>query len=145
MKSSRKRSVAMSLVLIGASTVGCSLEAERTAQRDVYENFADCKSDWGVDDDNCEVFVDQSTQNANGTTTTPGVYGNRLRYYGPLYQPGYRPATVNTRNGSHTVGSKASERHTVSSSRNVGSSASGGGRVSRGGFGSSASSRGSSS
>jgi hypothetical protein len=150
MNKPRKRSVAMTLVLIGATTSGCSMEDSRPLQRDVYNSFAECTTDWGDDGQACEPNVEGVAENATATTGTTSTTGSGYRYrtvyYGPGYQPGYRPTTIQTNRGNHTVGTSARETRTVASgsARSAGR-ASQGGRVSRGGFGGSSASRGASS
>lgn len=139
----------MSLVLIGATTAGCSMEGSRPVQRDVYNSFAECTTDWGDDADACEPNVEGVTDTMNqtgSTSTTSSGHRYRTVYYGPGYQPGYRPTSILTSRGNHSVGSSARETRTIASgsARNVGT-ASQGGRVSRGGFGGSSASRGASS
>jgi hypothetical protein len=153
----RKRSIAMSLVLIGATTAGCSMEESRPLQRDVYNSFAECTADWGEEDQACEPNVEgvtesmNSTPNANNasgsTSTTSSGYRYRTVYYGPTYDRGYRPSVIqNSRGNIHTVGSRTTETRTLSgNSPRSSSHASQGGRVSRGGFGGSSASRGASS
>jgi hypothetical protein len=145
----RKRSIALSLVLIGATTSGCSMEESRPLQRDVYNSFAECTADWGEDDQTCEPNVEGVTEGMNSgtTSTTSSGYRYRTVYYGPTYDRGYRPSSIRTSRGTtHSVGSRTSETRTVAgnSSRST-SRASSGGRVSRGGFGGSSASRGASS
>ncbi len=130
----RKRSMVVSLVLVGAAS-GCgNLEENRTAQRDVYESVADCQADWGSDEGSCEPVNDEPTRHRIIGSNT--AY-SRSAYYGPAYNPGNRPNTFRTSNGTmHTVGQRAASSHPVSRS---------GGSVSRGGFGHSAGSHGASS
>jgi hypothetical protein len=150
----RKRSIAMSLVLIGATTAGCSMEESRPLQRDVYNSFAECTADWGEEDQACEPNVEGVTENMNSTTGTSGTtsttgsgYRYRTVYYGPTYDRGYRPSMIQTSRGTtHNVGSRTTETRTLAgNSPRSSSHASQGGRVSRGGFGGSSASRGASS
>ena len=115
-----KRSTAtLTLVLIGAAALhGCGADEEDTATRDVYRSRADCQRDWGEDDKKCEPV-------------TSGSHAGM--FYGPLIWGmasgfGNRGAGLAPRPGSNAVASTAT---------NVTRS---GGTVSRGGFGSSASS-----
>jgi hypothetical protein len=148
----------MSLVLIGATTAGCSMEESRPLQRDVYNSFAECTADWGEEDQACEPNVEgvtesmNSTPNANNasgsTSTTSSGYRYRTVYYGPTYNRGFRPSMIQTSRGTtHNVGSRTTETRTLAgnSPRSSSSHASQGGRVSRGGFGGSSASRGASS
>jgi hypothetical protein len=140
----RKRSMVVSLVLVGAAS-GCgNLEENRSAQRDVYESVADCQADWGSDEGSCEPVADDASAATRGTTgTSSSSYYRPTRYYGPHYTSGARPGSIRSSNGStHTVGNRAASSHTVSRGSRGGSS---GGSVSRGGFGHSAGSHGASS
>jgi uncharacterized protein YgiB involved in biofilm formation len=117
---SRRSTATLTLVLIGAAALhGCGADEEETATRDVYQSRADCQRDWGDDDKKCE----------------PATSGSHAgMFYGPLMyglasgMMGNRGANLAPRPGSNAV---ASTNTTVSRS---------GGSVSRGGFGSSASS-----
>jgi uncharacterized protein YgiB involved in biofilm formation len=117
---SRRSTVTLTLVLIGAAALnGCGKDEEETATRDVYRTRADCQRDWGDDDKKCE----------------PATSGSHAgMFYGPLlvgaaagYMAG-RGTSVAPRPGSNAIAST----HTSVSH--------GGSSVSRGGFGSSASS-----
>jgi uncharacterized protein YgiB involved in biofilm formation len=108
---SRRSSATLTLVLIGAAALqACGGEEEETATRDVYRSRTDCQRDWGDDDKKCE-----------GVSSGP----HAGMFYGPLlYGLGSRGAAGSSlapRPGSNAV---ASTNTTVS----------------RGGFGSSASS-----
>jgi len=118
----RRSSRQVTLVLIGAASLAsCGEPAQnQMAQRDVYEHRSQCVQDWG-DDKKCEVV-------------TQGPH--RGYWYGPSYVgTRYAPSSNAT---SKRVGT------TIEPSSGSRSSASGS-HVSRSGFGSSASSRSSSS
>jgi uncharacterized protein YgiB involved in biofilm formation len=113
----RRSSTSVTLVLIGASTLaGCGQQAPETLRRDVYASQADCMQDWGADPAKCE---------ARQTSSGGRSYTN---YYGPGYSHGSYGSTRNT----YAEGSQTEAR--------PGSRAIGTAHVSRGGFGSSASS-----
>jgi uncharacterized protein YgiB involved in biofilm formation len=110
----RKRSLHLTLVLIGAATLaGCGrLENDAGTSRDVYANLEECRADWGNPED-CEEIDDKRS-----------ATGSRA-FYGPRYSSrtgSYGGYSTTTRPGSRSKG-------TVSS----------GGSASRGGFGSSSS------
>jgi uncharacterized protein YgiB involved in biofilm formation len=117
---SRRSTAALTLVLIGAAALqGCGGEEEETATRDVYRSRADCQRDWGDDDKKCEP-------------ATSGQHAGM--FYGPLlYGMG---ANLAGRGLAPRPGTNAVATTQTSAPRN----ASSGRSVSRGGFGSSASS-----
>ena len=118
---SRRSTVTLTLVLIGAAALnGCGADEEETATRDVYRTRADCQRDWGDDAQKCEQVT---SGNHSGM-----FYGPLL--LGAMSGMGSRGATLAPRPGTNAIGTTQ-----TTTSR----SASGGG-VSRGGFGSSASS-----
>jgi uncharacterized membrane protein YgcG len=145
MKSLRKRSIAISLVLAGAST-GCSdsvLEPP-LAMRDVYNSPAECHADWGDEAINCEGTIEQVAEGTPGATrSSTGAY-YMPRYYGPYYRVGQRPTYTTTSTGQRVpLGNRATSTRTVNSGgRSAGSRSS---SSSRGGFGSSGRSSGASS
>ena len=109
----RRRSARITLVLLGvAALAACNDDAR---QRDLYASKQDCVKDWG-DETKCEVAPASSTGGRTGT-----------HYWGPSYSRGTYRASSGT-----SVGSVSAPR---SGSHAVGTSS-----VSRGGFGSSASS-----
>ena len=107
MRQRRRRSTAITLVLIGTIT-GCS---EPVPQRDVYQSLAQCRQDW--DQQQCEP--------ARDNRYAPGYY------YGPSYYGSARPdgTPKPSRNAMDAV--RAPGRPVSSSSTTT----------SRGGFGSS--------
>ncbi|MDB5862660.1 MAG: hypothetical protein JWO70_466 [Betaproteobacteria bacterium] len=115
---SRRSTATLTLVLIGAAALhGCGNKEEETATRDVYKSRADCQRDWGEDDKKCE----QATSGSHAGM----FYGPLL--YGLASGMGGRGTSFAPRPGSNAV---ASTQTTTSHSSSV----------SRGGFGSSASS-----
>lgn len=130
MRSGRKRSAAITLVLAG-SLSGCS---EPVAQRDVYATLADCQRDWDQAQ-SCEPVRD-------GRYSTSWFYGPS--YWGETW-PNGRPrpnlsAVDAVPTGQRTVANAAPARYWGSSASGTSfrSSASSSSSVSRGGFGSSA-------
>ena len=118
---SRRCTVTLTLVLISASALnGCGADEEETASRDVYRTRADCQRDWGEDDKKCEPV---KTGQHSGM-----FYGPLL--FGAMSGMGNRGAGLAPRPGSSAI---ATTQTTTSRSA-------GGSSVSRGGFGSSASS-----
>ncbi len=117
----RRSSSSVTLVLIGASTLSaCNQQSPDTVRRDMYTSRADCAQDWGAEPAKCEPF--RSTTSGGGSYT---------HYYGPAYpHGGYGSST----NGTHNAGATTAPR--------PGSHAMGTAHVSRGGFGSGASSHG---
>jgi uncharacterized protein YgiB involved in biofilm formation len=116
----RRSSSSVTLVLIGASTLSaCGEQSPDTVRRDMYTSRADCVQDWGSDPAKCEP---------HSTTSSGRSY---THYYGPTYpHGGYGSSTAS----SHNAGATTEAR--------PGSRAMGTAHVSRGGFGSSASSHG---
>lgn len=113
----RKRSAHITLVLLGAATLSaCDDHNER---RDVYASRQDCVHDWG-DEKKCEPAPDSAAP-AGRAHTGSGFF------WGPLY------SGSSYRYGSGSGASALSSART--GSRAVSSSS-----ISRGGFGSSASS-----
>jgi uncharacterized protein YgiB involved in biofilm formation len=122
----RRRSSRITLVLIGtAALVACS---DSTPQhRDVYASKQDCVQDWG-DENKCDA-APASAGTGTGRSHTGGGY-----FWGPIY------SGLSHRNGtsaitSSSIGSGSGSRASGNGSRAIGSSS-----ISRGGFGSSASS-----
>ncbi len=113
----RRSSTSVTLVLIGTSTLaGCGQQAPDTLRRDVYASQADCMQDWGADPAKCE---------ARQTSRSGSSY---THYYGP----GYTHGSYGSTHSAHPEGTQTDAR--------PGSRAIGTAHVSRGGFGSSASS-----
>jgi len=107
----RKASLRVTLVLIGAAAAaGCDSSPDQMMRRDVYANLEDCAKDWGRPEV-CEQ------QRAAATSGSHSASGTTYRYYGPWYDD-RGGASPRPRPGSRAVDSV---------------------RVSRGGFGSSAS------
>lgn len=108
MRQRRKRSAAITLVLVG-SISGCS---EPVPQRDVYQSLTDCRRDWG-EQQQCEPVRDNR-------------YAHSY-YYGPSYFGSARPdgSLQPSRNAMDAV--RAPGRPTANTSTTP----------SRGGFGSS--------
>ncbi len=142
----RKSSLSITLVLIGAAALGgCGREPDRALRRDVYASLEDCRADWGRAED-CELTSNLAGSGSSTSTNT------RSGYYGPRYywssgdfddsrpRPGSRAQRVETlaRSGVASSSSSSSRSSSGSSSHSTSS-------VSRGGFGSSASSHGASS
>jgi len=139
MRTTRKRSAAITLVLAGSAALsGCS---EPESQRDVYTGLDDCTKDWG-NPTQCEPVRD-------GRHSASYFYGPR--YYGTSFSSGRpRPspnaleASYAGRGGGTQIAGAdrsaySSTSYSSSSSRSSGSSSSSGGSTaSRGGFGSSA-------
>jgi uncharacterized protein YgiB involved in biofilm formation len=104
-KSTRKRSVHLSLVLISAAALGgvagCSnIENGDNLNRDVYANIEECKADWGTPGD-CEEI--ESTRSATGARS---YYGPR--YYSRSGSVGSTGYTTNSRPGSRAKGTVSS-------------------------------------
>lgn len=119
----RRSSSSVTLVLIGASALtGCGQQAPETLRRDMYASQADCVQDWGSDPAKCEPVRTGSSSSGRGGYT---------HYYGPSYSHG----SYGSPNTVHDAGTTSQAR--------PGSRAIGTAHVSRGGFGSSASSHGS--
>ena len=118
----RRSSSSVTLVLIGASALaGCGQQSSETLRRDLYASQADCMQDWGSDPAKCEP------------TKQTGRSGSSYNhYYGPAYSHGSYGSTRNTYDAGNTTEARPG-------SRAVGTA-----HVSRSGFGSSASSHGSS-
>ena len=73
-----KRTEMICLALLGGS-VGFNELYHGTVYRDQYASRADCISDWGINERDCQP-----------ATTGSGTGG---RYYGPSYERGARPQT----------------------------------------------------
>ena len=113
---SRRSTATLTLVLISAAALSSCGDSDEQATRDVYRNQADCKRDWG-DDKKCEQV---SSGPHAGMFYGPMMYGLGSAM-------GRGGAGLAPRPGSNAVArAQAAPR--------------GGGSVSRGGFGSSASS-----
>ena len=119
----RRSSSSVTLVLIGASALsGCGQQGPDTMRRDMYASQADCVQDWGSDPTKCEPV---RTGSSSTSSTGRGGY---THYYGPSYSHG----SYGSPNTVHDAGTTSQAR--------PGSRAIGTAHVSRGGFGSSASS-----
>jgi uncharacterized protein YgiB involved in biofilm formation len=117
--SQRRRSAHISLVILGVvALAGCG--GDDAERRDLYTSRQDCVKDWG-DETKCEAAPGYATSGRTGT-----------HYWGPAYSGGSYRSSSDT----HSIGSVSSAR--------PGSHAVGTSHVSRGGFGSSASSHSSS-
>ena len=117
----RKRSSRITLVLIGAAALAAC--GDNTPEhRDVYASKQDCVQDWG-DEKKCEA-APASAGSSTGRSHTGGGY-----FWGPLY------SGSGMRTGSSTTSPSSSIGSARTGSRAIGSSS-----ISRGGFGSSASS-----
>jgi uncharacterized protein YgiB involved in biofilm formation len=121
MPATKRRSSSITLVLVGASTIGaCGEQDAGTMRRDVYAARSDCVQDWGSDPAKCEPV------------TTSSGRSSYTHYYGPYYSHGGYGSTRST----HPSGTQSAAR--------PGSRAISTAHVSRGGFGGSAASHGSS-
>jgi uncharacterized protein YgiB involved in biofilm formation len=117
----RRSSSSVTLVLIGASALtGCGQQTPDTMRRDMYASQADCAQDWGSDPTKCEPVRRTSS---GGSPYT--------HYYGPSYPHGSYGST-------NTINDAGTTSQARPGSRSIGTA-----HVSRGGFGSSASSHGS--
>ena len=116
-----RKSSRVTLVLIGTAAALAGCNREEGIKRDVYASKADCLADWGNQPEDCT----QSTQPSTSRTIWLGPY------YAPHWYSGF---------GSWTGGHAST--HSMGS---VGSSSGSSSGVTRGGFGSSGSARGSSS
>jgi hypothetical protein len=118
----RRSSSSVTLVLISASALSACGQSPDTLRRDMYTSRADCMQDWGADPAKCEPVRRTSSSGSSYT-----------HYYGPAYSHGsHGSSNLNT----HSEGATSAAR--------PGSRAMGTAHVSRSGFGSSASSHGSS-
>jgi uncharacterized protein YgiB involved in biofilm formation len=118
---SRRCTATLTLVLIGTAALhGCGGNDEETATRDVYRSRADCQRDWGDDEKKCEAVSSGS---------------HAGMFYGPLL---YGLASGMGSRGA--VGSNLAPRQGTNAVASTTTTASQSGSVSRGGFGSSASS-----
>jgi uncharacterized protein YgiB involved in biofilm formation len=122
----RRSSASVTLVLIGTAAVSlsslssCGQQSPDTVRRDVYTSRSDCVLDWGDDPAKCEPVRSGSTSSGSSYT----------HYYGPTYSHGSYGSNGTVLNPGST------------SEARPGSRAMGTVHVSRGGFGSSASSHG---
>jgi uncharacterized protein YgiB involved in biofilm formation len=113
---SRRCTATLTLVLISTAALnGCGRDEEE-ATRDVYRTRADCQRDWGEDTAKCEPVTSGTHA---GMFYGPLLYGlaSGMGGRGPL------GSTMGPRQGTNAVGSTTVPR----------------GSISRGGFGSSAS------
>ena len=119
----RKRSARITLVLVGAAALAACSDSGHD-QRDLYASKQDCVKDWG-DETKCET-APATAGSSTGRSHTGGGY-----FWGPLYSgSSFRSGTGTSSAGSSSaIGSARSGSHAIGSSS-----------VSRGGFGSSASS-----
>lgn len=119
----RKRSARITLVLVGAAALAACGDSD-PERRDVYASKQDCVQDWGQET-KCEPAP------ASATNSTSRPHSGHGYFWGPLYRgssAGYRAGSSGT-SGASAIGGAGT------SSRAIGSAS-----VSRGGFGSSASS-----
>ena len=115
----RKRSSRITLVLIGAAALAACSDSP-PEHRDVYASKQDCVQDWG-EEKKCEA-APASAGSSTGRSHTGGGY-----FWGPIYSgSSYR---TGSNSSSSSIGSARSGSHAIGSSS-----------ISRGGFGSSASS-----
>ena len=115
----RKRSSRITLVLIGAAALAACSDSP-AEHRDVYASKQDCVQDWG-EEKKCEA-APASAGSSTGRSHTGGGY-----FWGPIYSGSSYRTGSNT--SSSSIGSARSGSHAIGSSS-----------ISRGGFGSSASS-----
>ena len=115
----RKRSSRVTLVLIGAAALAACSDST-PEHRDVYASKQDCVQDWG-EEKKCEA-APASAGSSTGRSHTGGGY-----FWGPIYSGSSYRTGSNT--SSSSIGSARSGSHAIGSSS-----------ISRGGFGSSASS-----
>ena len=121
----RKRSSRITLVLMGAAALAACSESP-PEHRDVYASKQDCVQDWG-EEKKCEA-APASAGSSTGRSHTGGGY-----FWGPIYSgSSYRTGSSST---SSSIGSAGIAGSARSGSHAIGSSS-----ISRGGFGSSASS-----
>jgi uncharacterized protein YgiB involved in biofilm formation len=80
LKRVRKSSSHITLVLIGAATMGATLGAcsQAETRRDVYASKADCLADWGNTAADCTPAYDRPT----GSASTTHYYGRPYHYSG---------------------------------------------------------------
>ncbi len=120
----RRCSATLTLVLISTAALhGCGGREEEAATRDVYRSRADCQRDWGDDDKKCE-----------GVTSGP----HAGMFYGPMLY-----GLMSGMGGRGGAGSSLGPRPGTNAVASTATAPPRGGSVSRGGFGSSASSHGS--
>ena len=104
----RRSTVSLTLVLIGAAALqGCGND-EEAATRDVYRTRADCQRDWGDDAQKCEP---QSSGSHAGYFLGPLMYG-----IGRSSAGFGSNATTAPRAGSNAVGSTTVSRDGFGSS-----------------------------
>ena len=113
----RKRSCRITLVLLGAAALAAC--ANHDEKRDVYASKQDCIKDWG-DETKCET-APAHAGNSTGRTHSGGGF-----FWGPIYSGS---SFRNNSGSSSSIGATRSGSHAIGSSS-----------ISRGGFGSSASS-----
>ena len=117
----RKRSARITLVLVGAAALAACSDSGHD-QRDLYASKQDCVKDWG-DEKKCES-APESAASHTGRSHTGGGF-----FWGPLYSGSSFRSGSGTSTSSSSIGSARSGSHAIGSSS-----------ISRGGFGSSASS-----
>ena len=110
LKKIRKSSSRITLVLIGAATLGATLSAcnRSEVRRDVYASKQDCLADWGNTPQDCEPAYDRPTGNA----ATTHYYGRPYSYSGGSISPSRSGKTI----GSSSVsrGGFGSSGHSAS-------------------------------
>ena len=132
MRTTRKRSAAITLVLAGSAAISSCGDPE--SQRDVYTKLDDCSKDWG-NPAQCEPVGDGKYSNSY-------FYGPR--YYGASYPSGRPRASANAieaafaGRGGVTQMARAGSGSGFSSGSGGSSAYSSSSSVSRSGFGSSA-------
>ncbi len=99
LKKVRKSSAHITLVLIGAVTMGATLGAcgNEETRRDVYASKEDCLADWGNTPTDCAPAYDRPTGNANTT-----------HYYGRPYR--HSGGSTSSSRSSKTIGSSTVSR-----------------------------------
>jgi len=116
-KRARKSSRTITLVLIGAASLGGCGDSGPPLTRDIYRTRADCAQDWG-DERKCEPAA------------TGGSAGGTHYWYGPSYsaRPDSAAGHAGTSSAAETITQPRAGSHAIAS------------HVSRGGFGLGASS-----
>lgn len=132
MARARRSSASITLVLIGTALASSCSRTEVPA-RDVYSKLENCRADWNNETE-CEPVRDGRY---------PGGYFYGPRYFPPIGSGGRITRSPNADDVAELPRSASGSTSSSSTTRSRPSS--GGGSVSRGGFGSSASSHGASS
>jgi uncharacterized protein YgiB involved in biofilm formation len=124
LKRTRRRSAQITLVLLGAAAIAGCGDDDSDQRRDLYASKQDCVQDWG-DETKCEV--------APPGTTSSRPHSGSGYYWGPAYSGSSYRTGSSTSNSTGWTSARSGSRAVASSS------------FSRGGFGHSSSSHGSSS